>query len=135
MTAGHCLSFSLEGAAFVAQVSWASFHPPCWWSCQNLAICAVLLPVQMRCRRPSGCWVCRKHLLSIQRSAQEPRLREFAASGMKLETSGRHRKSSPDWCLRALCRGWLHVVCGASRYHISVQRLELIHQEILLLFS
>lgn len=31
---------------------------------------------------PGGCWVCRKHLLSIRRSAQQLRLREFGASGM-----------------------------------------------------
>lgn len=127
VTAGHCLSFSLEGIAFVAQVAWIFLHPPCWWGCQNPGICAVLA-VQIRCRRPLGCWVCRKHLLSSHSSAQQLRLREFGASGMELscclkpgwQTQGIQPWLVPQgavhrlvalWCvvlsgIKSVCRGW-----------------------------
>lgn len=72
VTAGHCLSFSLEGAAFV---SWVSFHPLCWW---NVRIQPVLLAEHIRCRRPWG-------LLGVQKtSAEHPQISPAAqAQGIR----------------------------------------------------
>lgn len=127
VTAGHCLSFSLEGAAFVCWVSWVSFHAPCWWSCQNSAICAVLLAVQIRSDQEALgcaeniCWASTEQPNSSGSGNWVHLGWSWAASWNQ---GGRHRKWSPCWCLRALCRGWS--LCGAVRYQISVQRMELI---------